>query len=864
SVHKPKRMSNLDADFIIGGLFPVHVQEKNNVRCDEKLSAWFYYMETAMGNKVCYKMNVFGLMWVEATLFAIAEINNRKDILPNITLGFDIRDSANDVHNALNASLDFVLPLSDPTTNKNTSKSSHGDTCICLSKNSIMTRRVSAVIGGAGSTISKAVNNVLSMNNIPQISYSSTSPALSDKTFFPSFLRTIPPDYIQAEVMADLVAYYGWSYVSVVATDEDYGRLGIEAFKQEVKSRNVCISVDELFHPNNNLPETKASIKSIVTKLKNDKKATVVVLFCESPNALAVLEEAEQQGLHGKTWIGAEAWGDKSTVLDFKNSTVGGMLGVLPWKGRIETFEEHMAKLTPLNSNHNPWFREFWEGNFGCVFDDLSSPTHISKSENFSRRGVVFSKGEKVKCSNYEGTPSGEAIQLNKAPNVMDSVYAIGWALHSMLNCTPGGPSKPGTCSKRDHTFTPSDLLEEIKKTSFTGKLGYPVQFDKHGDTKGNYLIKSLQPDHTSPHGHSFVTIGYWSWTTRQLQLSKNNITWNNGSRHTPFSRCSAPCAKGEYPVQGSVPCCWTCVKCPRGSIKNSTGTGGCVPCDKGYTSDAGNSECLKLPEIYLQLEGTMSVVVLTCSSVGIILTAVVFVVFIRYGGTAVVKASAREFSFMMLLMIVFMFLLTILYIGRPTQTMCKARPFCFAFIMTFWTSLMLTKTNRLLLIFKNKKVAVGEVALGIRCQLILALFLTLISMATTLAWVMSFPPNVTLHYFDTHVTVDCGGESHTLLILLLGYTAVLAAITTFLSYKARHLPENFNESRYIGFSMFTFCVIWCCFIPLFLTTDPAMKYTCLCLALCVTGLVTLVCMFSNRLRIILFHPERNRTEIVR
>ncbi|EDO26098.1 predicted protein, partial [Nematostella vectensis] len=100
-------------------------------------------------------MNVFGLMWVEATLFAIAEINNRKDILPNITLGFDIRDSANDVHNALNASLDFVLPLSDPTTNKNTSKSSHGDT-------------LSAVIGGAGSTISKAVNNVLSMNNIPQ------------------------------------------------------------------------------------------------------------------------------------------------------------------------------------------------------------------------------------------------------------------------------------------------------------------------------------------------------------------------------------------------------------------------------------------------------------------------------------------------------------------------------------------------------------------------------------------------------------------------------------------------------------------------------------------------------------------------
>ena len=346
ALKSPKRAQNLNGDFIIGGLFPVFLSENNATKCQINNNR-FQHFTSLRGDTVnCYRMNLFGLMWVEAMLFAIEEINNSAEMLANVTLGYDIRDSANEVQFAMDAALDFSSSREmfdkDPGTNKTCSNSS-----------------IIAVIGGAGSKISKAAAYILGVSSIPQISYSSTSPSLSNKANFPSFLRTIPPDHVQAQAMADLVTFYKWGYVSTIATDEDYGRLGIEAFKREIKTRNVCISVDELFHPDYTLPETKVQIARIVSELKADKFARVVVLFCEIPSALTFLEEAERQNLEGKIWIGTDSWGDKKSILSFRDSTVGGMLAIVPSKGNIDKFEEHLTKLTPLNTKHNPWFEDF-------------------------------------------------------------------------------------------------------------------------------------------------------------------------------------------------------------------------------------------------------------------------------------------------------------------------------------------------------------------------------------------------------------------------------------------------------------------------------------------------------------------------
>ena len=596
---KPGRTTDLKADIIIGGLFPVRLTEQDSKKC-QLGSSKYIVMTMARGEPLCKRLNPKAVMWVEAMLFAIKKINSRNDILPGIVLGYDVRDTANDVNYAIKAALDFTIPNhnnsilhrrsnngansslfynrnesdglynlmrggnssffnnNDNSTvqlrkngnntsfpsesvgsatelsskivgnytfntddgsnttlpnskiasnstlnattmdysklrffhnsgNQNSSRtpnSSRSNNCSCANDENRL-NSVVAVVGGAGSKISKAINYILGVHDIPQISYSSTSPSLSDKDNFPSFLRTIPPDYIQSQVMADLISYYKWTYVSTIATDEDYGRLGIEALKKELKLRNVCISIDELFHHDNSQTTTKEKIKQIVQKLKQDDKANVVVLFCEGPNAFAVMQEAQRQGLKGKTWIGPESWGDSNDALQFNYSTIGGMLGVVPWKGNIDLFAKHMASLTPANTSHNPWFKDYWQGDFGCkeTFPTKQEHPNVTRCSNNSCSDETPTNNVTTwECPGYESPhlPNGGKAQLNKAPNVMDSVYAIALALHKLFNCTA---NVAGSCLAS--RVVPRDLLSYIKRSDFTGTLDYPINFDKFGDTKG-------------------------------------------------------------------------------------------------------------------------------------------------------------------------------------------------------------------------------------------------------------------------------------------------------------------------------------------------------------------------------------------
>jgi len=72
----------------------------------------------------------------------------------------------------------------------------------------------------------------LSLLQIPQISYASTAPELSDSTRYDFFSRVVPPDSYQAQAMVDIVRALGWNYVSTLASEGNYGESGVEAFVQ--------------------------------------------------------------------------------------------------------------------------------------------------------------------------------------------------------------------------------------------------------------------------------------------------------------------------------------------------------------------------------------------------------------------------------------------------------------------------------------------------------------------------------------------------------------------------------------------------------------------------------------------------------
>ena len=71
-----------------------------------------------------------------------------------------------------------------------------------------------------------------SLAQIPQISYASTAPELSDNTRYDFFSRVVPPDSYQAQAMMDIVTAMEWNYVSTLASEGNYGESGVEAFIQ--------------------------------------------------------------------------------------------------------------------------------------------------------------------------------------------------------------------------------------------------------------------------------------------------------------------------------------------------------------------------------------------------------------------------------------------------------------------------------------------------------------------------------------------------------------------------------------------------------------------------------------------------------
>lgn len=80
--------------------------------------------------------------------------------------------------------------------------------------------------------MSITVLTVVLFLQIPQISYASTAPELSDDRRYDFFSRVVPPDSFQAQAMVDIVKAMGWNYVSTVASEGSYGEKGVDAFMQ--------------------------------------------------------------------------------------------------------------------------------------------------------------------------------------------------------------------------------------------------------------------------------------------------------------------------------------------------------------------------------------------------------------------------------------------------------------------------------------------------------------------------------------------------------------------------------------------------------------------------------------------------------
>ncbi|XP_034240274.1 metabotropic glutamate receptor 2-like [Thrips palmi] len=815
-----KKLIRIDGDIIFGGIFPMHESEHNG---------------SSSGCGAVKEEK--GVQRLEAMLYALDAINNDPTVLPNVTLGAVILDSCSSAPYALEQSMEFVRNFMNPDLSEY--KCARGE-----SPQFNPHKPVSGVIGASFSVVSIMVANILRLFKIPQISYASTSTELSDKSRFGFFSRVVPPDNFQAQAMVDVVSALGWKYVSTVAVEGDYGERGIQSFVQLASQNGICVGVSELIHRKAHPDE----YDRVVLRLSQRPKARAVVMFVDEDNIRKLLAATIRANLTNHfLYVASDSWGAKNYPVKGQEGAAEGAITILPRKNNILEFDTYYKSLRPnltecksLRRNEaqadggqincrNIWFREFWEQHHSCS---------------------LTPKPGRKPCSGKETLRAYE--QEGLVPFVVDAVYAMARAVHELVIDKCGAPFR--LCDRVKPAPPGSELLEYIRNLTFRGRQGTEIRFNKDGDAYGSYHIYQYQRNGSK---FDYNRVGSWE---KSLDFDKGKTMWSRYYPGTmnrpPVSVCSDECPKGHIRNYQDN-CCWSCVPCPPNAYANNDT---CHPCAVGWAPTLDRADCYKIKPTVLGWDSPWAFVPLAYTCVMVLWTVMTVTVFVRYNSTPVIMASGRELCYVLLLGCTLCFCTPVVLLARPGTETCFVSRIMPGLALSICYSAILTKTNRISRIFNQGARSIRRPACtSPRSQVAICSALVMIQVVVSAVWVYYEPPSThELHTALHTVMLTCAESTESLMTSLL-FNFMLIAMCTLYAFKTRKIPENFNEAKYISFTMYSTCIVWLAFIPIYFgTTDHKVRTCAMSMCVEISATVVLGCLFVPKVYLVIFQPYKN------
>lgn len=780
---------------LLGGLFSVHVERNGN----------------------CGKLRRSSFVKAEAMAFAVHFINEKeKNLLPNITLEFDIRDTCENS----NIALEEVVEMMDFGMDSESARPG-----------------TSGLVGATQSDISISVARLSRIFQVPQISYSSTATILSDTTRFDYFFRTIPSDNLQAKAIADLIAYFNWTYVIAIHSDDIYGRDGINGLIEELGRNNqsqVCIvtkpEITELSVDGHN------NFDQVIEFIQQEwiQNASVVVLFSQFSTAISMLDAVHNAtGLEHLMWIAGDSWA--KSVPDYLN---GRVIGTVPKAHQINDFNDYFASLNPENYTSNPWFTEYWEDVFSCSLNQTSMalPCNV-QSQKLTSKYTFADRG-------------GIAY-------VVDAVYAYAHAIQNMINDFCSNCTET-LCSGILHKRFSKDVLngallrEYLFNVSFTSLSSRNVYFDAVGDMQGEYEIINMYQSGT------LRKVGTWD-PKHSIQVT-DKIEWANGD--VPTSVCSLPCSFGHEPIR--VPlrtdCCWTCEPCD-GDNTFSTGIG-CSKCPTGTSPNDESSECVDNPVTFLTWSNPWAVLILIGTCVGLTVTAFVIAVFILFSKYKVIKACSRELCGVLLTGIVLCYILPFFFLAKPSPPICAIRRFGVGVCFSVCFSPLLMRANRIYRVFHDAP-RTPRFASSLY-QVLFSCCLIAIQVLISTVWLAAEKPSIVYIYGRKITELRCGESPYIGLSISLVYNFILLALSTYYAFLSRKIPANFNETKVLGVTLYSICIIWLAFIPTYFSTIKfgiVYQTTSLVVAVLLSATTNLVCLLVPKVILVFWGIWKNKDE---
>ncbi|XP_033971041.1 extracellular calcium-sensing receptor-like [Trematomus bernacchii] len=810
-----------DGDIMLGGIFSFHSSWKN--RRDS-------YMDKPLPLQ-CTSFNFREFQFAQAMLFAVEEINNSTDLLPGISLGYRIYDSCGSIAKSVRVALAFA----------------NGNEVVSQPSEVPCTRpaQVQAIMGETSSSPCMAMATAIGPFHIPMISHFATCACLSDKSKYPSFLRTIPSDYYQSRALAQLVKHFGWTWVGAIRTNDDYGNNGMAIFTETAQQLGICLEYSVSFFRND--PPDK--IQKIIDIIKAST-SKVIIAFLSHKDLDVILHDFFHHNLTGYQWIGSESWiFDSQTATVDKHHILDGAIGLSIPKAHVSGMREFMLDVRPLNVSSNEMFTTYYETVFSCKFKQSKSSSRNQKE-----------------CTGREDLTEvqNSFTDMSLMPifnNVYKGVYAAAHALHFILSCNK-------TCNTKVQ-LDPFTILQHIRTIHFKTKEGEEVYFNENGDPAAKYEIINWKPRENDI--VDFVTVGLYDASlpaNKQLNLQNESITWTQNSQQVPVSVCSEKCLPGTRKVlqKGMPVCCYDCIRCAEGDISNITDSVTCVRCHPEFWSNERRDACVKKEAEFLSYEEIMGALLTAASLFGTCITAVVAFIFFRYRKTPIVRANNSELSFLLLFSLTLCFLCSLTFIGRPSNLSCMLRHTAFGITFVLCISCVLGKTIVVLMAFRATLPGSNMMKwFGPAQQRLTVLGFTLIQVMICILWLTISPPFPfkNLKDFKDKIILECALGSALGFWSVLGYIGLLAILCFILAFLARKLPDNFNEAKFITFSMLIFCAVWITFIPAYVSSPGKFSVAVEIFAILSSSFGLLFCIFIPKCYIILLKPERNTKKYI-